>query len=145
MYVLHLDLLAEHILEREHDLVGLRAQLVHEQAALRGHAQPLALTDRVAVDALVLPEHIALLVDKIARRAGRAVALEPAVHIAVRDKADVHAVRLVRDRKAYLARVFAHLVLARAPAEREHAPRDRFARQAVHHIGLVLGRAGAEQ
>ena len=93
----------------------------------------------------MLPEHIALLIDKIARRAGCAVTFEPAVYVAVRDEADVHAVRLVRDPKADLPRVFAHLVLARAFAQRDYAPRDRLARQAVHHIGLILGCAGAQQ
>ncbi len=73
------------------------------------------------------------------------MALEPALHIPVRNEADIHTVRLFGHGQADIARRSAGFVLTRAFPQREQAARDRPPRQAVHHIGLILFRAGAQQ
>ena len=73
------------------------------------------------------------------------MAFQPALRVAVRDEAHIHAIRLVGCGKTDPARGFAHLVLACGLAQREDTARDGFARQTVQHIALILVRAGAQQ
>ena len=57
--------------------------------------------------------------------------------LAARDKADLLALRLVRDRQAELSRVLPHLALGH-PAQREHDARKTLAVQVIEHVRLVL-------
>ena len=102
--------------------------------------EPLALADREPVGAVVLPELLAGLVEDRAALVGGALAellAQPAGGVAVRDEADVVAVRLVRDQQAALGGLHAHVRLGRA-AEREHRVPQLLLVEHAEHVGLVL-------
>ena len=101
-------------------------------------AQALALTDGVADDALVLSEHVAALIGKVARRIGLlCVGFDKPRVVAVRHKADVLAVVLVRVDKALFFGDGARLLLCHF-AERKNGFGELRLRERIEHIALVL-------
>ena len=89
-------------------------------------------------DALVPAEHTAAFIDKVARGAVAAcVARDKACVVAVRHKADILTVRLVRVVEALLLRDAARLALVHR-AERHACMRELLLCERVEHVALVL-------
>ena len=89
-------------------------------------------------DALVPAEHMAILIDKVARGAvASCVARDKASVVAVRHEADVLTVRLVGVVEALFLRDAARLALVHR-AERQARVRQLILRERVEHVALVL-------
>src|SRR5262245_53580150 len=100
-------------------------------------AEPAALSDREANDAVVAAEHLAIEIDDVARLGrARPQALDHFGVAAGRHEADILAVVLVRDRKTELASELASLGLA-ALTERKAQHVELLARGREQEIALV--------
>ena len=77
-----------------------------------GDAKPLALSDGVVDDPLVLPEDLAICVHKIphSRNFGGSICQNIICVISIRDKADFLRIRLLSDRKAGFFGNLAHFL-----------------------------------
>ena len=112
---------------------------VHDVERLRMRdAEAFALADRVERHALVMAEHMALLVDDIAwMQAGGILRAQVGLVVIMRHEADLLAVRLVGDGQLVALRHLARLHL-RVVAERHQEVRERLLVEVVERIRLVL-------
>ena len=100
-----------------------------------------ALADGIVVNAAVLSHGFAVQ-NEISRRGSYAARLDPGGVIAVRNEADVHAVRLVCGRQAELFRQSAHLGLF-VRRKRQQKGVYLLRRQTAEHVALVIFRLPA--
>ncbi len=100
--------------------------------------QPLALTDRVCEEPVVLRQHVTGLGIDHRTRSGTQLVDQVAVGVAVGDEADVVRVGLGRDREAASRGLLPDLLLGQF-TEREHAVLQLLRGQHRQYVGLVLG------
>ena len=119
---------------------GLGTNRQDVQRLAGGEAQSLALADREAMHAAVRPDDCAVAADERAGslQLGRR-ALDERGIVAVRDEADLLAVRLGRDAELESPRVLADCLLVEM-ADREPGARQLLLREREQEVGLILGR-----
>jgi len=125
---------------------SLKIQLKHVQRIGGGNTQALALAHRVVDQAPMSAQHLALLVDDIARQGRRCALLagEKKSAVALGYKTQFLAVLLLGHGQAQLARGPPHLGLV-IPAQRKNQTRKQRRRDAMQEITLILARVQAAQ
>ena len=108
---------------RQHDLVLVRAYFPDKGRASEGNAEAFALSDGIMNNAPVLSQHMSLRVDEspLPGKLRPGMFLNVRSVIAVRDKADLLRIALVRDGKPRRFRDPPHLLLGEL-RERHHRP-----------------------